>query len=400
MREEYKPRILIVDDSPVDVMIVENVLRTLDAVIITAQSGNEALSLMLRNDFSVVLLDVQMSGRDGFETASLMRDEEATQHVPMIFVTAISKDEEYVFKGYEAGAVDYLFKPINPHILKSKVNVFLELDRQKRASVEAMDHLKRSQAELLREIEERKRIEGEKEALITELEVRNRELEEFSYTFSHDLKNPLLTIRSFADILQTQLGDGDSEETRLDLTRINLAANKMQILLDGLVKAFEAGKRVEGPKKVFVGDVAREAVEMGAGKSGAREVRVDIAADLPAVVGDPLRLRMLLQNLIDNAAKYMGDQSEPRIEIGVRRDDGQAVCYVRDNGMGMDPRYVDKAFRLFDKMDGQSGGTGVGLSLAKRIVEVHGGRIWIESDGPERGSAVCFILPSRHRNRA
>ena len=145
---------------------------------------------------------------------------------------------------------------------------------------------------------------------------------------------------------------------------------------------------------VPLGVLVREAVELVSGQIDRQGVRVEISPDLPAVFGDRSRLREVLLNLIDNGVKYMGDQPRPRIEIGARLGEGETICYVRDNGMGIEPRFHEKIFGLFDQLDKKAGGSGIGLALAKRIVEVHGGRIWVESDGPGRGSTFCFAMPS------
>ena len=153
-------------------------------------------------------------------------------------------------------------------------------------------------------------------------------------------------------------------------------------------------------QQVALADIAREAVALVGGRIRERGVAVEVAPDMPVVVGDRARLVEMLQNLVDNAVKFMGDQSQPRIEIGTRDDDGDTVCYVRDNGIGVEPQHHDRIFSLFVRLDAGSEGFGVGLGLAQRIVELHGGRIWVESEGAGRGSLFCFTLRGRDASEA
>jgi two-component system sensor kinase FixL len=244
-----------------------------------------------------------------------------------------------------------------------------------------------------RDITERRQIEAERETLIAELEVKNVELERFAYTVSHDLKSPLITIQGFLNYLERDASVGNVERMRADITRISNAAQTMQELLDELLELSRVGRIVNPPEKVPLGELAREAVDTVAGRLTEGGVEVEIAPNLPIVYGDRPRLREVLENLLDNAVKFMGDQPQPRVEIGVRRDDHETVFYVRDNGVGIDPRYHEKVFGLFEKLDPKTEGTGVGLAIVQRIVDIHGGRIWVESEGVEQGTSFCFTLP-------
>jgi signal transduction histidine kinase len=250
------------------------------------------------------------------------------------------------------------------------------------------------------DVTERVRVEGEREALIEELEVKNAEMERFVYTVSHDLKSPLITITGFLGFLERDALAGNVERMKSDMAHIANAAARMQQLLNDLLELSRIGRLMNPPHEVSVGELAREAVEVIAGRLAERDVQVEIAPALlqpdgPTVYGDRPRLREVLENLVDNAAKFTGDQPDPRVEIGARRDDDETVFYVRDNGIGIDPRYHDKVFGLFEKLDARTKGTGVGLAIVKRVVEVHGGRVWVESEGDGQGSAFCFTLPNK-----
>jgi PAS domain S-box-containing protein len=245
----------------------------------------------------------------------------------------------------------------------------------------------------VQDITERKRAEAEREALIRELEAKNAELERFAYTVSHDLKSPLITIRGFLGFVEQDAAAGNLERVRSDLGRIADAVDKMQRLLSELLELSRVGRVIHPPQAVALGPLAHEAVNLVGGRLRDRRVAVTVADDLPSVWGDRARLLEVLQNLVDNAAKFMGEQKQPSVEIGARRDAGEAVFFVRDNGKGIDARFRDRVFGLFEKLDPDSEGSGVGLALVKRIVDLHHGRVWVESEGAGRGTTVCFTLP-------
>ena len=235
----------------------------------------------------------------------------------------------------------------------------------------------------------------EREALVRELAARASELERFAYTVSHDLKSPLITIQGFLELLQQDVTEGDRESQKDDLETIQRAVARMRVLLRELLELSQIG-RVQGSRgPVGLSGLAREAAALVAGPIAARGVRVEIDPAMPVVEGDRQRLLEVFQNLIENAVKFMGDQAEPRVEVGVRHGDGEAVCFVRDNGRGIKPRYLDKVFDLFYRLETDTEGSGIGLAVVKRTIEVHGGRIWAESEGEGRGTTFCFALPDR-----
>ncbi len=263
----------------------------------------------------------------------------------------------------------------------------VELERAATRRERQIAHRQRAQAE------ERQRLLDERETLIEELEAKNAELERFNYTVSHDLKSPLVTIKGFLGMLKKDAAAGDVKRLEHDVRRIGAAADRMRQLLDELLELSTVGRRVKPPEEVALTAAARQALESVAGEVAAGGARVTIAAAMPVVVGERMRLVQVYQNLLANAVKYMGDQRAPRIEVGARREeDGETVLFVRDNGAGIEARYQRKVFGLFERLDAGDQGTGVGLALAKRIVEMHGGRIWVESEGLGRGSSFCFTL--------
>ncbi|HMB23683.1 MAG TPA: PAS domain S-box protein [Anaerolineales bacterium] len=230
--------------------------------------------------------------------------------------------------------------------------------------------------------------------LIFELENKNAELERFTYTVSHDLKSPLFTIRGFLGYLEQDALSGNHERLKGDILRITNATDKMQQLLNELLELSRIGRLKNESTYVGLSELASEALELVQGRIMERNITVQIQADLPKVYGDRPRLVEILQNLIDNAAKFMGDREQPCIEIGKEgEEDGNLIFYVRDNGMGIAPEHHERVFGLFNKLDPKTDGTGVGLALVRRILEVHGGRIWIQSE-VGKGSTFFFTLPA------
>ena len=247
------------------------------------------------------------------------------------------------------------------------------------------------------DVTDRKNGEAEREALIRELEEKNAELERFTYTVSHDLKSPLITVRGFLGSIEKDVKDGRVDRLSVDVERILSTTARMQKLLEELLNLSRIGRVANPPERVAFTDLAREAMALVRGRLDAAHVRVEIKDDVPEVFGDRSRLVQVLQNLFDNAAKFMGEQKNPRIVVGSRpsSSDGRPVFFVQDNGVGIEAAHLQKVLGLFEKLDERGEGTGVGLAIVKRIVEVHGGKLWLESAGRGLGTTVCFTLPTR-----
>ncbi|MBL8100487.1 MAG: PAS domain S-box protein [Anaerolineales bacterium] len=243
-----------------------------------------------------------------------------------------------------------------------------------------------------RDITERKNAELEREKLIKELEAKNTELERFTYTVSHDLKSPLVTITGFLNYLEKNARAGDFDKFDKDVNRIHQAVDKMQTLLKDLLELSRIGRMMNEPVETTFAEIVREALAIMEGNIKARNVKIEFEDNHYKIFGDKIRLVEVFQNLIENAVKFMGDQPNPLIRIGtIANAEKPITFFVQDNGIGIDSQYIDRIFGLFNKLDTDTSGSGIGLTLVKRIVEVHGGRIWVESE-LGKGSTFYFTL--------
>lgn len=232
----------------------------------------------------------------------------------------------------------------------------------------------------------------ERKKLITELEAKNTELERFNYTVSHELKSPIVTIKGFLGSVEKDIRENNFEAAKKDFPRISKATDNLYRTLSDLLELSRLGHTVNEFEEVDLTRLAHEAMETIHARIQAKRVKVHISSQMPKVRGDRLRLHEVFENLIDNASKYTGSQQFPQIEIGVRMEE-PPVIFIHDNGLGVDPKYHETIFGLFNKLDNNSEGTGIGLAIVKRIIETHGGKIWVESEGPGKGSTFCFTLP-------
>ena len=210
---------------------------------------------------------------------------------------------------------------------------------------------------------------------------------------SHDLKSPLVTIKGFLGLVRKAVTTGRHKNLEGDLNRIADAADQMGRLLEDLLELSRIGRVVHPSESVALGELAQAALQLVAGPLTERGIDVEVGDGLPVVVGDRLRLLEVFQNLIENAVKFMGNQPAPRIEVGMRQSGDEPVFFVKDNGVGIDPRYHDRVFDLFDRLETSQEGTGIGLALCKRIIEFHGGRLWVESEGQDRAARSASLLP-------
>jgi PAS domain S-box-containing protein len=250
-------------------------------------------------------------------------------------------------------------------------------------------------ATVIDEITDRKKAEMEREILIENLESKNAELERFTYTVSHDLKSPLITIKGFLGMLESDAAEGNLKRMNSDIERIAKAADKMQILLDELLELSRIGRIKNPHSSMEFKELAQKAVDTVEGRLREKSIHVDIKPDPILIKGDIPRLVEVMENLVDNAAKFSVDGKQARIVIGTRQEADETVYFVEDNGVGIKPKYHDKVFGLFDKLNQNAEGTGIGLAIVKRVIEVHRGRIWVESKGDGKGTTFCFTMSAK-----
>jgi two-component system, sensor histidine kinase and response regulator len=364
--------VLLVDDKPENLLVLEELLKQPDRRFIRAGSGNEALRVLLKHDVAVVLLDVQMPGMDGYETAQLMRGAGTTRSVPIIFLTAGDRGEEGAFRGYEVGAVDFLYKPVNPMLLRNKVDVFVELHRRNHGLRTLNAALERTSAALHEKV---------------------ADLENVNRTISHDLRAPLRSIVGFTSILAETLQGQLDEEGEHCLRRIILAGERMGRMLDDLYNLLRLSAAEEGFRPIDCGEVLRDTLENLRGDIEATSTEVT-SGPLPTVRANAMLLGQIFQNLIVNAIKFRG-ADQPRIHVIAEQEPAGWRLGIRDNGIGIPDEARERIFGLFDRLGGDSlPGTGVGLALCKRAVEKHGGRIWVDSRAGA-GSTFYFTIPNR-----
>ena len=367
--------ILVVDDNRAKRMALKAILEPLGQEVVEAASGGDALRHLLREDFAVILLDVRMPAMDGFETAELIRSRQQSELTPIIFVTAFDQAETNIGRGYDLGAVDFVFAPVVPDILRAKVTVFVELYRVQK-------ELRRYRNQLEELVQER----------TTALTAINRELEAFGYAVSHDLRAPLLALGRLSDkLLRDSAGILDAT-AKDDLQRIHRASLGMTSLFGGLQALFRLTGGEIRREHSDVSAIAKEIVEALRAADPEREVAVDIANDL-AVSGDPRLVRILLSNLIGNAWKFTSKRRGAYISIGREIVDGESRIYVRDNGAGFDMIDGHRLFGAFKRLHSQSDfpGVGIGLATVQRIINRHGGRIWAEG-AVDEGATFYFVL--------
>jgi two-component system, sensor histidine kinase and response regulator len=392
-------RILLVDDQQDNLLSAEAVLESLGQQIVKAESGREALRQLLHYDFAVILLDIMMPGMDGFETATLIRQRPRSRHTPIIFLTALGRSEDHIRQGYNLGAVDYMMKPFVPEILRSKVSVFVELNRKSQLLQQQSELLERRNSELQDAIERSRHAEEEIKALNRHLEKQikqlaevNHELEAFSYTVSHDLRGPLGRIAGFSQALLESYSASVDDKGRAYLERIETSSRGMCDLVEALLSFSRLTRMEVRFAEVDLSGIMRRLASELQTREPERAVNVTIAPGATAW-GDPELLQAVLQNLLDNAWKFTRKHASATIEFGVVMAGGDPVYFLRDDGAGFDMQYRDKLFSPFQRLHSTKGfeGTGIGLATVERIIQRHGGRIWAESE-VERGATFFFTL--------
>lgn len=379
-----RPKILIVDDRHENLIALRTILHEVDAEVLEATNGNDALTAILNNHFALAILDVQMPGMDGYELAGYIHSDPATDKIPLIFLTANYSSEDKISRGYETGAVDYLVKPFNPFILLSKVSVFLTLYNQKIELKRYSDHLEEMVLERTRKLD----------TAIDDLKQSNMELEQFTRIAAHDLQEPLRLISSYSQLLGKKYKKKIDSEADEIIDFIVNGAKHLQEMIIGLHDFVDIKSGEHKFANVDLSLVLEKCISQL--NNEILETKTLIKSDkLPVVKGDEKQLSRLFFSLLDNAIKFRG-KNPPKIYVTSKEEDDQWQITINDNGIGIEPVYHDEVFQIFKTLHPKNryGGRGIGLSIAKRIVERHNGKIWIESE-PGKGTAMIFTIKKK-----
>lgn len=361
-------------------------------VVSEAGNGRDTVAQVSQLQPDVVVMDVAMPGINGVDATR-----EITEIAPNVRVLALSGHNDGFFvKGMlEAGAKGYLLKDSAVNELVTAVKALSEgriyvspsvidtLTYSFLSTVSELNASRKKQQQLLDEIQVKN----------SELERQNAELERFTYSVSHDLRAPLVTIKGFIGLLLKDIESGKGEAIQSDIKQISDATDNMATQLDELLELSRVGRLVNPPVEIDLNEMAASVVALFSDSIAKADVDVKIDQAMPAAYGDVGRIFEVFQNLVGNAIKFANSEDASVVEIGAEESAGQVVCHVRDNGVGIQPEYLERVFNLFERLDPRIEGTGIGLALAKRIVEFHNGKIWAESEGPGRGSTFWFSLP-------
>jgi signal transduction histidine kinase len=385
-------KLLIVDDLPENLRALGALLRDDERTVYQATSGEAALALLLEHDFALAIIDVQMPGMDGFELAELMRGTDRTRHIPIVFVSAAGRELNYAFKGYEAGAVDFLYKPLDNDMVKSKVNVFVALHRQRQETqrqVVALEQARQEQEATLQELH------AAQEELRRALHMRD----EFMSMVAHELRTPLNTLFLETQLRKMQIDRGQQEAFNPEVWKKMVARDDRQIqsmirLIDDMldVSRIRSGKLSIRPGwtelsellRRVVSDLCRQAADVGC----------DITLHAPVAVSgwwDEFRIEQVIVNLLTNALRY-GDGKPVRVTL--EADDKVVRIAVRDGGAGIPPESRGKIFEPFERGvdNGVSAGLGLGLYISRQLAEAHKGMLTVDSE-PGQGSTFTLTLP-------
>jgi len=393
LQENDPIKILVVDDRPDNLLSISTILERESYVTVKASSGRAALKILLTEyDFSLILMDVQMPDMNGFETASLIYQRDRLKNIPIIFITAYSHEEETMFKGYKVGAVDFIYKPVNPELLRMKVGVFVELYQKTQSLIAQEQKLLSINASLQKEIEEREASEQRVRELNRQLmqnnqrlKAANEELDRFAYIASHDLQEPLRKIRMFSDLIVQKKGAAGEMDKHVQ--KITNATERMQQLISDLLRFSRHSVSKGDFVHTDLSSVIREAIKELELKIQHVDARITID-EMPSTLVIPTLIQQVFHNLIANAIKFCKKGVPPEVHIYARHEaplvsqNGNAEqlyynIYVKDNGIGFETKYLDDIFIPFKRLHSyhEIEGSGIGLSICKKIMEQHNGFI-------------------------
>jgi signal transduction histidine kinase len=392
MLRHIKAKLLIVDDLPENLLALEALIKREDRAVFKALSADEALSLLLEHEFALAILDVQMPGMNGFELAEMMRGTEKTKSIPIVFVSAAGRELNYAFKGYESGAVDFLHKPLDIQAVKSKVNVFVDLYRQRKAmrmQVEALEQSRQEQEALLKQLQ----------ATQNELERAVRMRDDFMSIVSHEVRTPLNGLILETQLRKLHLAKDNADAFTMDKLRGMVDRDERQIqslirLIEDMldVSRIRTGKLSIRPGPFDLSELVSNLIEGFAAQITAAQSTISLHADEPVIgVWDEFRIEQVVANLLTNALRY---GARKPIEVKVYCQDGEARVEVRDQGIGISAQNQKRIFQQFERVASNHAiaGLGLGLFISEQIVAAHGGQISVQSEEGE-GSMFRVSLP-------
>jgi signal transduction histidine kinase len=412
MQKLLQIKILLVDDKENNLLSMESIFTKDNYQLIRANSGREALKILLKEcDFTLILMDVEMPDLNGFETATLIYQREKLHHIPIIFITAHSYGDENIFKAYKAGAVDYIYKPIQPDLLRAKVSVYIELFRKNHQLLEQEQKLKAINKNLEIEVKDRMASEQKVNELnkqllknIEQLESTNKELDQFAFIASHDLQEPLRKIRTFSDRIASKYADKLDSDGKLFIEKMQGACERMQNLINDILEF----SKITGVKDSLVYSDMNSIIQdvLSDMDMQIQEKNAHITIDpLPKLYVYPILIKSLFENIINNALKYSQKNIDPVIRITSTNEtpekfsDNIAVkkycrINIQDNGIGFEQKYAEQIFNMFKRLHGNSeyAGTGIGLAICKKIVEEHHGYISAKS-AVNQGTTFTISFP-------
>ena len=381
-----KPKILVVDDRQENLLSIKKVLRKFDISLVTASSGNEALTQTLRNDFALILLDVQMPEMNGYEVADILRGEERTKYLPIIFITAIDRDEGREVQGYDSGAIDYIFKPINPKILVSKVKIFLKLYQHQQEVLKYKEHLEEMVYQRTEQLERAKE----------EAEKANKAKSEFLSNMSHEIRTPLHGIMSFADLGLEKMAKENYEKTQYYFEKILKSSDVLMRLINNLLDLakLESGKMEFQFHSIDINELVQKGVQEAYVLANKKDIQIQFSQlqnPLNLMV-DAEKIAQVIRNLLSNAIKFSKEGGV--IECCITDKGEDIAISVTDNGIGIPQNELNSVFDKFkqsSKTQTGAGGTGLGLAICKEIIEGHKGKIWAEAN-PDGGAVFQFLI--------
>ncbi len=408
-------KILLVDDREDNLTSIESILEPDGYIFVKANSGAQALKILLAEfDFALILMDVKMPNLNGFETAALIYERDKLKHIPIIFITAYNYGEEGIFKGYKAGAVDYIYKPINSDLLRAKVGVFIDLYKKNHRLLLQEQNLRTANESLAREAEMRRISQEQVYKLnmqlldsIDQLKLMNEDLDNFVYIASHDLQEPLRKIRMFTDAMLTKEASGLNDNSKEYVKKIERSSRRMQLLIKDILSFSRFSSNTEPYTETDLNEIIKS-VEVDLEQEITEKKAIITVKGLPVYAVIPSMFAQLFHNLLYNAIKFSRKNTRPEIHISAENINGTLVpnvdkkrqhedfcaITITDNGIGFEEKFADQIFVIFKRLHTSAAyeGTGIGLAICKKIIDKHNGYIYAKSK-PGIGSEFTIALP-------